>query len=756
MIFALFSFGNKSANAQVQVINHKLTKNETLYKLSILYRTEIDSVMKWNSLKTDVLSIGANIRVLDYNKLKLEELVYNQYVYDIQVKKSQKLMAEDQFNEKLLSLENRKNQIDASEPQAMQEFFEISKIKKTYLDSMERVKTILGQEIFKLRSEKDEIEQDILRKYPRQYSEQSYTSALKAKENEVNYPGAVSFGSDNKTEAAFIEVPQEEIGKAAQQKLEEVQKQWEKEENARLEQIAKDLKEQDNVAKRKAEEKASKLHELENQKEAEKLLELKRKEDEAVILLKQEQLEALAQREVDEAAIIAKQKKVEEQLVEKLVLAKQYEAEKLAQEKSETEEKVIVQTDEDDFVFFKYSKELAAMEAAKAQKLSQIEEAQKNKEVQASQPKTIIENEIIEPTLSGQSEVVESSKTVSRLRKETKILATALAKQKASAEKETQKQEKYLERSAQDRAALEMKDSAAISYSSDEIELLIFDVDFVEDQDTTSKKFRKQEEKISKEFLSEMNSTKATRTITVDEVLVKKSKKSGKFKMGDDVDIISREKSKFFLSRSLAEIDKSNYKKAIEYADKSIDLNPNYTEAYMLKGDMLASFAYYDKALNNYEKANILESYIPQLHYNMGNCLIYLGKKDKAIEEMTAAISIDSSYILAYAGRSALYIDMKDYQSALNDYNVILKINKYFYPALKGRGIAHINLEMYREAILDFNQLLEFDNTDPSIYYHRGLAKMYLSEIYGACMDFLMSSERGYLEAEKAIKKYCD
>lgn len=99
---------------------------------------------------------------------------------------------------------------------------------------------------------------------------------------------------------------------------------------------------------------------------------------------------------------------------------------------------------------------------------------------------------------------------------------------------------------------------------------------------------------------------------------------------------------------------------------------------------------------------------------------------------------------------------MKDYQSALNDYNVILKINKYFYPALKGRGIAHINLEMYREAILDFNQLLEFDNTDPSIYYHRGLAKMYLSEIYGACMDFLMSSERGYLEAEKAIKKYCD
>ena len=261
---------------------------------------------------------------------------------------------------------------------------------------------------------------------------------------------------------------------------------------------------------------------------------------------------------------------------------------------------------------------------------------------------------------------------------------------------------------------------------------------------------------LAKEIVEMQDNLEDMTTVRVDQVEIKSSKKRKKLKMGDEVDAIRMEKSRFFLSRAMIEIDKKNYKKAVEYVDKSISLNPNYTEAYMLKADVYASFGYYDKAYNSYRNANLTDNQIPQLHYNMGNCLIYLNKKEQAIEEMTEAIQIDSAYILAYSGRSALYVGMNKYQSALTDYNIILTINKYFYPALKGRGLAHLNLGNYSEAVRDFNELLEYESEDPSIYYHRGMAKMYQAEIYGACMDFLSASENGFIEANKAINKYCD
>ena len=285
-------------------------------------------------------------------------------------------------------------------------------------------------------------------------------------------------------------------------------------------------------------------------------------------------------------------------------------------------------------------------------------------------------------------------------------------------------------------------------------EVLVFDTDVDVKVDTSSAKYKKQQAKLFKKL--ELDTNNIDETVVVEEVAVVRTKKNQKFKIGDEVDYVRKDKSKFYLTRAMVEIDKYNLKKADEFIDKSISLNPSNTQAYILKGDMFASMKYYDEAIKSYEKAVFLDDRVAQVHYNIGNCYIYLNKKEKAIASMGQAVIIDSTYVLAYLGRSSLYIDNKNYSAALDDYNKILSINKYFYPALKGRGIALMNLGEYDKAIIDFNQFLEYDKTDVSIFYHRGMAKMYKSEIYGACLDFLSASEAGYLEADKAIKKYCD
>lgn len=746
--------------AQNKEIDHKVVKKETLYKLSILYRTEIDSIMAWNKMTSTMLNEGAVIRILDYNKLKLEEFIYNQYVYDIQVKKLEKALLKQQYDDKIVGLEQRKDAIDDTKPQAMQAFFEIAKIKKAYIDSFELSNKMVDEEIKKLQSEKDEIEEDIKRKYPKQYAEQGYATTLKEKEDkdsfnvariDAEYPnGKGGVEKEAESVSTMSKVP-EDLPKVVDQNAIDEQKQWEKEEKARLDQIAKELKEQEKLAKKEEEAKAQNLEVFEEEQLAKKALEDKLKEETAAAL-KKEQLDALQREKEAEKLAFEKEQKEAEKLVKEAELLKKNEAEKLAKEQLEAENKALAELSEEDLKILQLQKELAAMQAAKEKKQKELAAAKNNSGATQDKPNDLdSKNETIGvPSEKVARDTIQMGVSDQQNKE---LMAMQKAKQEAKAAKED----------AQWKAKLQQDSIAKFEYDlelkkteSKDPNILIFDVVYESDQDTSSKKYKKQQAMLSKEFDVALDSSKVTRSVTVDEVVIEKSKKANKYKMGDEVDAIGIDKSRFFLSRAMIEIDKGNYKKAIEYTDKSIDLNPNYTEAYMLKGDMLASFGYFDKAYSQYEKANTVNSRIPQLHYNMGNCLIYMGKKDKALMHMGRAITIDPTYILAYSGRSALLFELAQYENAVKDYTTILDINKYFYPALKGRGLAYLNLGEYQEAIRDFNQLLEYDKEDPSIYYHRGIAKMYMSEIYGACMDFLTSSERGYAEADKAINKYCD
>jgi len=877
LILLLFvAFNLRNASAQVKVIDHKLAKKETLYKLSVLYRTEIDSIMHWNKLSSTRVSEGALIKILDYNKLKLEEFVYNQYVYDIEAKKAEKAQVQQRFNDKFSALEQRKTAINVSMPLAMQEFFEIAKIKKSCLDSLFLMFGKIDQEMESLYSEKAEIEEDIKMKYAQQYIDQGYATSLKVRENRLSFPNTemqdVAFlAKEVELKGEDYLKENEELAKVSAQKDFEEQKQWERGEKARQDLLAKELKEQEKQSKKEAEANRKELAAWKEENEAKKAVEIKTKE-EAAITLKNEQIKAIQEKDEMEAENAAIQERKVEENRKELALANQMELDKLAKEKLGAQKKAEAEMSEDDFKISQMQNEFAAMEAvvkqvelistpqetpselssaealiiqkeldliamaeakqrakeadmaAKAKKQEELDqkEAKVDNEVAVVRQVALISTpqEIPSELSSAEALVIQkeldliamaeakqrakeadmaakakkqegldqkeakvhkeeavvkqvalistpqetpselSSAEALVIQKELDLIAMADAKQQAKeanrAAKADKEETKWQEKLAKDSISKLPQKKPIEGDSGKDPDVLIFDVGFEADQDTSSKKYQKQQAKLSKEFQVEVDSSKVTRSFTVDEVVIKKSKKTGKFKMGDKVDAIGIDKSRFFLSRAIMEIDKGNYKKAIEYSDKSIDLNPNYTEAYMLKGDIMASFGYFDKAYNQYEKANTVDSRIPQLHYNMGNCLIYMGKKEKALEKMGEAISIDPNYILAYSGRSSLLIDMKEYASALNDYNTILEINKYFYPALKGRGLAYLNLGQYPEAIKDFNQLLEYDKEDPSIYYHRGIAKMYLSEIYGACMDFLTSSERGYLEANKAINKYCD
>ncbi len=525
ILMAQFTFAQSLGDSFIL----KVGRGATLYKYSILYDVEVDSLKKWNNLKTDIIREFSDIKIINYNKVDSAQLVINKFKYQKEIVKHDIEINDQDYKSNLDLLNDRKANIDKDDPFAMQAFLELSKEKTILKDSFEVKKEKLTNKLNVL------------------------TNIIEDKEKTVNLN---TKNSESKTELA-------------------------------------------------------------HKKEADRFD--KKKED------------------------TPKTKLIEKEELNKI------------DDKKELSEK--------------------------------IKEDKKKKKLQ----------------------------------------------------KAIDKQQKMAYQNVEEGVS----------------EVLVFDT-YVEYTDTSSTKYKRQQAKLLKKLELELDTNKVDKNIMVTEVAVVREKKNKKYKIGDEVDYVRKDKSKFFLSRAMLEIDKYNFKKANEFINKSIELNPSYTQAYMLKGDMFASMKYYDKAIDSYEKALFLDDRIAQVYYNVGNCNIYLNKKDKAIESMGKAVAIDSTYVLAYLGRSSLYVDDKNYSAALADYNKILELNKFFYPALKGRGISLMNLGEYDKAIIDFNQFLEYDKSDVSLFYHRGLAKMYKSEIYAACLDFLTASEAGYMEADKAIKKYCD
>lgn len=247
----------------------------------------------------------------------------------------------------------------------------------------------------------------------------------------------------------------------------------------------------------------------------------------------------------------------------------------------------------------------------------------------------------------------------------------------------------------------------------------------------------------------------STRIKELKTVEIKEQRKKKRYKIGEKVSAENIEKSSFYLARALQAIDSKEFGIAQTLIHKSIKLNPNYTEAYMILGDLFSTFNYFDKAIDEYGKAILTNDRMPVLYYNRATNYLKMNELTKSLLDFNAAINLDSQYVLAIGGRAAIFVLRKNYSLAINDYSTIIDINNYFEPAYKARAEARLAVGDLKGAIADCDKYLETNPDDAYVYYQRGLARLKDSEFFLSCSDLLKSSNLGYMEANIAFKKFC-
>lgn len=165
---------------------------------------------------------------------------------------------------------------------------------------------------------------------------------------------------------------------------------------------------------------------------------------------------------------------------------------------------------------------------------------------------------------------------------------------------------------------------------------------------------------------------------------------------------------------------KTHARDAIKDLDKAIELNPEYSDAYFLKGVLHGDIGEYMKSAQSFRKVIAINPKYPNVYFNMGKTLFRFGSYDQAIkyfekstnplakEEIKKATlrldgTVEQHMKDAYAKQAS-----RDYKGAITSWDLVISMDEDYQNAHLNRGINKALLKDYSEAIVDIEKELEF------------------------------------------------
>ena len=211
-----------------------------------------------------------------------------------------------------------------------------------------------------------------------------------------------------------------------------------------------------------------------------------------------------------------------------------------------------------------------------------------------------------------------------------------------------------------------------------------------------------------------------------------------------------------WFNKGLDAYKKGDYQKAIKYYTYFIEEYPNYSGAYINRGNAKDDLEDYRGAIQDYNKEIEINPSNDFAYNNRGFVKSKLEDYRGAIQDYNKAIEINPNNDFAYHNRGIAKKILEDYRGAIQDFNKAIEINPNYVNAYINRGNAKTKLEDYKGAIQDYNKAIEINPDDALAYSNRGSAKHELGDKEGACLDWSKAGELGFDKAYDMIREYCN
>ena len=208
-------------------------------------------------------------------------------------------------------------------------------------------------------------------------------------------------------------------------------------------------------------------------------------------------------------------------------------------------------------------------------------------------------------------------------------------------------------------------------------------------------------------------------------------------------------------------VQQGEYEKAIYDFSKSLELKPDYVEAYYGRGEAWLKIGKLKEAIDDFGKVLEIDPDYVKAYYSRGFANLSRSKYKDANIDFKKALELKSNYIEAkkrleetevylesikplnpntanaeeYYSRGAARLKVGEFKKAIGDFDKALKLNSDYVEAYYSRGAAQFSIGQYQLAVADYNEFIRLNLGSPSAYANRGEAKIKLKQYKSAITD---------------------
>lgn len=185
---------------------------------------------------------------------------------------------------------------------------------------------------------------------------------------------------------------------------------------------------------------------------------------------------------------------------------------------------------------------------------------------------------------------------------------------------------------------------------------------------------------------------------------------------------VMAQSAKDFTQKGRDLYEKHEYTESLLNLNKAIELDPNHSPAYYLRGNIKDSF----------------------------------DDRHGAMKDYNSAIEKNPKFADALFARGNVKMKLQDYYGAIDDYSAAITINENYIAAYFNRGKAKQMLLAYQDAINDCTKIIQINPKSVDAYYMRGILRIDFGDMKNGCLDLSKAGELGDLKAYEVIKERCN
>ncbi len=160
--------------------------------------------------------------------------------------------------------------------------------------------------------------------------------------------------------------------------------------------------------------------------------------------------------------------------------------------------------------------------------------------------------------------------------------------------------------------------------------------------------------------------------------------------------------AKKFLKTGRNFVETQNFSDAIDQFNRAINLDPDFTKAYLARASVYEQMDSLGKAALDYRRASVFLHKNTDVHYKAGRLFNMTGKYDEALAMLNKATRIDKKNGNAFTEKAATYLALEDYDRSLRASDSALALKKSAINYYQ-HGLAANKLENYPQAEHDFS-----------------------------------------------------